>query len=337
VTHEAAEGVYGFDPLAAPDSDFEPGELGQIVEGNAGRLLDARRTPVTVRAVDADTGMFEVEVTGFEDAGAGWWVALEEVDRFQFARASRRAGAEDLSRYRSVVARLDQWMTVQGEPGAAATTRARICEERQAISTRLSASGVSARLDADECIARRAGDPGLVDAVQSVLAERGLADVDEAFAAQYVSNPWSGELVKGHAIVAAELGLCPYRGKVVRDTTLFDAAWSKERRGEHLIVRIALTAELWSRTGRREVTLYRAAATDRAIAPRPAAAFVSATFSREVADAHFAGGPTTRAAVMSHQAVGIDRLLMTFWETAAMNRNYHEAEAVVVGLRELPF
>lgn len=289
-----------------------------------------------MRAVDADTGMFEVEVRGFEDAGARWWVALEEADRFQFARGSTRAGAEDLSHYRSVVARFDRWMTVQGEPGVVVTTRARICEERQAVSSRLTALGVPARLDADECIARRAGDPGL-DAVQSVLAERGLADVDEAFAAQYVSNPWSGELVKGHAIVAAELGLCPYRGKVVRDTTLFDAEWSKERRGEHLIVRIAVTAELWSRTGRREVTLYRAAATDRAITRRPAAAFVSATFSREVADAHFAGGPSTRAAVMSHQAVGIDQLLMTFWETAAMNRNYHEAEAVVVGLRDLPF
>ena len=31
--------------------------------------------------------------------------------------------------------------------------------------------------------------------------------IEEAFAEQYVRNPNSGELVKGHAIVLAELGL----------------------------------------------------------------------------------------------------------------------------------
>jgi hypothetical protein len=63
----------------------------------------------------------------------------------------------------------------------------------------------------------------------------------------------------------------------------------------------------------------------------------AATFSRDVADAHFAGGPSTRTAVMTRQAVAIDRLLMTFWETAAMNRHFREAEAVVVGVPELSF
>jgi hypothetical protein len=40
---------------------------------------------------------------------------------------------------------------------------------------------------------------------------------------------------------------------------------------------------------------------------------------------------------MTRQAVAIDRLLMTFWETAAMNRHFREAEAVVVGVPELSF
>jgi hypothetical protein len=47
--------VYAFDRHPAPDGDFEPGELRHVAEGNAGRLLDARRTPVVVTAVDPDT------------------------------------------------------------------------------------------------------------------------------------------------------------------------------------------------------------------------------------------------------------------------------------------
>ena len=39
------------------------------------------------------------------------------------------------------------------------------------------------------------------------MTEKGLWDIEEAFAEQYVRNPNSGELVKGHAIVLAELGL----------------------------------------------------------------------------------------------------------------------------------
>jgi len=57
---------------------------------------------------------------------------------------------------------------------------------------------------------------------------------------------------------------------------------------------------------------------------------VSATFSREVAEAHFAGGPRTQVAVMWRQAVPPARMFMTFLETAAMNARYREAEAILL-------
>ncbi|HET6866786.1 MAG TPA: hypothetical protein VFH80_12785 [Solirubrobacteraceae bacterium] len=57
---------------------------------------------------------------------------------------------------------------------------------------------------------------------------------------------------------------------------------------------------------------------------------MSATLSREVATAHFDGGPTTRTAVLWRQAVPVTRLLMTFLETRAMNARFHEAEAVLI-------
>lgn len=72
----------------------------------------------------------------------------------------------------------------------------------------------------------------------------------------FVSNPASGELVKGHAIVLAELGPCPYRGEIVRHPELFTGQWSKPRRAEHLVVRLAFMQELFSSWEVDTVTLY---------------------------------------------------------------------------------
>jgi hypothetical protein len=76
--------------------------------------------------------------------------------------------------------------------------------------------------------------------------------------------------------------------------------------------------------------LYRAAATDGAFQPLRPATLISATFSREVADSHFQGGPATRVAVLWRQRVPVERALMTFLETQAMNQRFHEAEAVLL-------
>jgi hypothetical protein len=88
--------IYESDPEAAPDSEFVPGELALLVAGNRGRLLDGRRTPVTVTAVRPATGDFEIEVGAFEDAGARWLLPLQDVGRFQFARDAAREVAAQL-------------------------------------------------------------------------------------------------------------------------------------------------------------------------------------------------------------------------------------------------
>jgi hypothetical protein len=54
------------------------------------------------------------------------------------------------------------------------------------------------------------------------MASRNLTTIETAFTRRYVSNPGAGEEVKGHAIVAAELGLAAYRGPVVRDPANID-------------------------------------------------------------------------------------------------------------------
>jgi hypothetical protein len=307
--------IYESDPEAAPDADFVLGELALLVPGNRGRLLDARRTPVTITAVRPATGDFEVEIGAFEDAGARWVLPLADVGRFQFARDAARGDAVELER---AAAHFDRVLEIACDPRARAATAHRLEAERDATTAwlrdRLPA------VDVDACIERREGDPALYALRDERLGP--LAVLDRAFAAAFVSNPRSGELVKGHAIVLAELGLCPYRGQVVRDPTTF-AELPKERRADHLVARLAFTQALWSALGRETVTLHRAAAVG---PPRPAS-LVSATFSAAVADSHF---EAAARAVGWRQVLGLDRLLMTFLETPALNAPYREAEAVLL-------
>ncbi len=48
---------------------------------------------------------------------------------------------------------------------------------------------------------------------------------------------------------------------------------------------------------------------------------------------HFEGGPTTETALLWRQRVPVARLLMTFLETREMNRQFREAEAVLIADR----
>jgi hypothetical protein len=322
-----SDGIYASDPNAAPDSEFRPGELRHLVVGNRGRLLDARRTPITITGVDPARGSFEVEIGAFEDAGARWDLTLEDVGRFQFALGGSVVPPEVLAELEAALRRFDRGLVVDCDPTAREETLRRLERMRRQVRVDLSEPvDLAARVEA------RAGDPRLCALLDEFMADHGVADLERRFTTAFVSNPRAGEFVKGHEIVLAELGLCPYRGKVVRDPDLFDGPWSKPRRAEHLIARMAFTWELWSSVaGERSVTLYRGAAVDGPLPEPSASSFVSATFSREVAAAHFEGGPTTRTAALWRQHMPVSRLLMTFLETREMNRRFKEAEAVLIG------
>ena len=76
------------------------------------------------------------------------------------------------------------------------------------------------------------------------MEARGCAAIEDAFAATFVRNPYSGDLVRGHRIVLAELGLAAYAGKAPREPGVFAGEWARERRAEHLVARLA-TADLF--------------------------------------------------------------------------------------------
>jgi hypothetical protein len=217
------------------------------------------------------------------------------------------AGRREAALLHAAVTRFDRELVIGASPPAA--TISRLLAEREAAR-----EFVVPLPPLASYVAERMGEPVLWRALAAFLDARDVLDVERAFAAQLVSNPWSGELIKGHAIVLAELGLCPFRGKVVRDPALFDGAFSRERRADHLLARLAFVAELFTEP----VTVYRGSR-----APETTS-FVSASFSRAVAEANLEGRDGELV------AWNPDRLFMTFMETAEMNRRDREAEALIL-------
>ena len=325
----SATPVYQWSPGPVSDDGFVQAGLAQLVVGNRGRMLDPRRTPVEVTGVIPKCGSFAVRICAFEDAGAVWELPLYAIGGFQFPVGAARASERDVASLRRTRERFDRELTIEAEPETREATLANVAERRKEaagwLSVRRPQSDVAAH------IAEREGDPGLYDLMEEFFAERGLGELESCFSSVFVTNPSSGEVVKGHAIVAAELGLCPFRGKVVRDPQLFSAAWSRDRRAEHLLWRLALVQELWRYLGADGLVCYRGTASEAPVQGGAKASFVSATMSRDVAQAHFDGGPTTGFGAMWRQGLPSQRLLMSFLETRAMNAKFHEAEVILIG------
>jgi hypothetical protein len=306
------EPVYESDPNAQPDSDFEPGTVAHLVAGNHGRLLDARRTPIVVLGTAPDTGTFELEVVAFEDKGARWDIELEHVDRFQFERGSAQLERDQITVLQAAVDRLDVMTAIPSQPEDRAQTERQITE--RALLAREFVSGEAPRV-----------------ALASYISSLGLADVEAGFAERWVSNPGSGELVKGHAMILARLGLCAYHGKIQRSPDLFAGTWSAERRAEHIVSRLGFVRELYAQLGQSRVILFRGMASEAPFRLPEPRSFLSATFEPRVAEAHFAGSPRTVAAALYRQSVPIERLFMTYRETAAFSGQFRESEAVLLG------
>lgn len=323
--------AYQHDMEMLPDSAFHRGELKHLVAGNEGRMLDPRRTPIRVLDVNPDNGFFECEVLAFEDHGARWFLPFESVGTFQFGLQSHTLQSIEVRELETVVERFDQTIAVGCEPERRHRTELRLDHHRSEASAWLAARSSffasGGRLD----FGKRTGDPRLRQDVEAFLDSCGLADMELAFSQQFVSNPGSGELIKGHRIVLAELGLVPYEGKVVRDRETFAGAFTRELRAEHILWRMAFVQATYARAGYERVIVYRGISTDGSLQPPINRTFVSTSFDPAIAMELYA--PSTnlpRTGALYRQAVPVSRLFMTYQETAALNARYQEAEAVLL-------
>jgi hypothetical protein len=326
--------MYQTDRGAPPDGQFSPGNLSCLVPGNHGRLLDARRTPVRVTAIDIHHGYFEMEILAFEDKGARWLIPLEEVTHYQFALDSVRADAVAVASMKDIIRQLDVTVEITVHEESHRESMQKIAAERVRADAWLTAHGVPDKIDVTANIASRRGSPEAVRWLADYLAEcvpAGLPDMDQHLAASYISNPGSGDLVRAHLITAARLGLCGYEGKAIRDTSSLSGKWTEERRAAHIIIRTGFVQALWIRAAHPRLMIYRGIGLlGDAELEASGVALMSATLSRAVAESHFNSEPSPAAALLRGQ-LPIERLFMTFLETSAMNDKYLEAEAVLFG------
>jgi hypothetical protein len=322
--------THQFDPAMLPDSDFALGTLAHLVVGNSGRMLDPRRTPIRIVGLDPLTGTFLCEVLAFEDCGARWQLPFESVASFQFVRNSVLADPTDVHSFQLAVHRFDRPLEISLDTSVRERTLARVSEARSAskewLDTHLQSILETGGLD----LSRPVGDSRIWQSCEDYFRVKGLWEIEDKFAAQYVSNPYSGEFVKGHRIVLAELGLAAYRDRILRDERTFEGAWNKAARGEHIIARMAFVQELFSRAGFAEVSLHRGIATDAKPEERSGRGLLSASFSYEIANSMLGPTRAAHAGVVDTAHITIERLFMTYQETAHLNRQFQEAEAVLI-------
>ena len=326
----ASRSIHAFDPAMAPDTEFVPGALALLAPGNTGRMLDRRRTPVRVAALNLETGTWICEVLAFEDQGARWALPFEAVASFQFARDAANLDEATLRRVRAAMRSFGRDASRPPNRRARASTARRIAKLRGEVAAWLT---VESRFIAERGtldLGSRDGSPLLAADLEAFMHTRGLWDLERDFAAALVSNPAAGEIVKVHAMALAELGLAGFYGTIVRDPASLEGSWTMERRKEHIVARLAFVREAFTRLGVGPLVLYRAISAEGPLEARRPRTLVSATFSLDVAMSLFGTPSDGRGARLDRQTVPLERVFMTYLETAAMNRQFREAEAILL-------
>jgi hypothetical protein len=322
--------MYEHDPRQLPDSEFAIGSLNLLQPGNVGRMLDPRRTPIRVVDARSDVGMFELEVTAFEDAGAHWVLPLEDVVKFQFALGSAEASVGDVVLFEAAVREFSEPLTMETDQRSARATAVRLEEEANAAEAWLTEHSTFFRNGGKLDTSDPDGPTDLRSDLLRYLDSRGVGDLERALSAIWVSNPRSGEIVKGHEIAMARLGLAKYEGSVVRDPAALDGSWSHERRSDHIAARLGFIRAMFRAAGVDEVVLYRALSFERMPEGKRTATLLSATFSLAVATSWLESDPTRFAVTLMRQPVPVERLFMTYLETDAMNSQFKESEGVLM-------
>jgi hypothetical protein len=323
--------VYERDPGSRPDEDYEPGTLRHVAAGARGRMLDPRRTPISVLEVQPEVGFVLIRVEAFEDAGATWQIPLERFDHYQFEPGGPSASDATVAEMGRAIDRFARDEEISADAAARTRTEADVAA-RQADAHRWLTK--RSRFLAQGMVlpepSTRRGDPLLQADLERYLRDRGLWAMEDRLTRSFVSNPGAGELVKGHRMVLAELGLAGYTGPIVRDPATFEGDWSRQARARHIVERLAFVRTLFGLLGHTHVPLWRGLGVEGRRDPHPARTFVSTSFDEAVARSHYESYGPARTGFLVVREVPVERLFMTYLETAAMNTVFLEAEAVVL-------
>lgn len=321
--------VHQFNPDMLPDSAYLPGSVRYLVPGNRGRTLDNRRTPFQVIEVRPATGQFVLEVAGFEDKGARWTEECEIVRHCQFEPGSKTASDAQVKEIEEAIRRLNVPLFIPADPAVAEKTAKVLEKSRSAarewihLHSRFFAGHVVLDPHSEDQRKLLAAD------FRAYMESHGLWEMEAEFAEGFVSNPYSGEMVKGHRIVLAEMGLAAFSDKAIRNPKIFDGAWSKGRREAHMVSRLGFVRAMFEKAGTRTLLLYRGISFEGQPEDRNKT-FVSTSLDFEIARSCFGKDDAAEAGILYRQSVPVDRVFMSCLETDQMNRHFRESEVVLL-------
>lgn len=322
-----------------PDDRFEPGTLAHLVPGNRGRVLDGRRTPGFVESYDPDSATFLWRITGYEDEGLCWEMPAEYVNCFQFPLDSPKLPEGQVAHIRAACARFSQRLNIPLAPQIPEATRKALEDAAAEASGWLDQHSDFFRQYSVLPLSAQTGAPLLYDDLEGYLSQKGLLELEQRTAGDYVLNPWSGEWLKGMKIVMAELGLIGYQGTIPRKADLFSGLGDKGLRRQYILARCGFVQALFRRVGLKEVPLYRGMASESDFFETPSS-LLSATFSPQTA-LEFASLPDSPNEIRSSYCVKftcpVSALFMTFLETRQLNEKHQEQEAILFYRNKLLF
>ncbi|MBO9406170.1 hypothetical protein J7399_01920 [Shimia sp. R9_1] len=312
---------------SAPPSDASVAHLAMLRPGTPLWMRDPRRTPVRLISVRADIASFTVEVRAFEDSGARWTFPLWQAEKFLCAPTSPQLPQAQINELEAACTRLNQPLHIPIDTARRAATEIRLQRLTAEASDWLSASGHLADSTATPENFSAFTNP---KALSNWLRHHNVLSLEQDIATRYVSNPHAGETIKAHRLALAELGLCPYDGRILRDTEELSGDKALPHRMRHILARLAYLRAAFTHLGTSQVLLYRTIYSDSPLTAPRNTGFVSATFSLAVAQRFLKDGATKAHSALLSQHVPVTRLFMTHLETPQMRAPHTEAEALLL-------
>lgn len=324
-------GIHEYDNKMKSDDEFIDGDTSLLVEGNHCRLLDGRRTTGMIEKYFEDCGMFRWRITKYEDSGKYWDLPAESVKNFQFQKESLRLSDDKIKQINKLTMEFDKDIRIEAKETDRNNTEEEIKKTKEIIQRWLNENSLFLKSEEKIDFSSREGSKLLGKDLMNYMESIGMLEEETKTAETMVLNPNSGEWIKGMNIVLGEMGLVPYGGKIPRTKDIFKGLGDKENRQRYLINRLAFIRAYFSMSNIKEVVLYRGMSNEEKW-KKVSRTYLPCTFNLEVAQAFsdFDRESKYKNSYLVKMTCPVDKLFMTYIETEAMNRQYKEAEALVL-------
>lgn len=317
-------------PNKQSDDMFTKGNYSYLVEGNECRLLDGRRTPGYIEAINPKSGMFIWRITDFEDKGEMWELPFYKVFNFQFVLDADQLDEETSLAYKAIDDSFGSDISIIGTETSRSNTESIISELKIKTDQWIKDNHVLQEFISSFNLEDLNHVNKVAQEFQKYMDLHNLLELEKRTAHAMVLNPQSGEWVKGMEIVLGELGLVTCQVKAIRKEDTFEGMGSKAKRKAYIYHRLAFVRSLFEALNLNEPTLYRGMASEKTWS-NIKRTFLNMTFSKDVAEAFASfNNEKYKSAYIMRTSVNKRDIFMTYIETQEMNQQYKEREAVLL-------